>query len=707
MVAKINQRLDLSGSDLQHQGQRTWKEFEKISTGLPGYHQLKLTGCWYALDGGAEGRNLYTYFPFLFQDLFPELAEGQLHGLALMGLLFLYHILIDDTLMDEEQSNARLGVLVSNAYLLKALQTLDDLLGTRAIPWKDIFRLHGEYSRATLLEEANHKSLVNPYQKQDMLRILSGKSAMAKLIVTALCRLANRPELTQPLERSFDLFYVADQMFDDFRDWKKDLAAGRYTYLLTKVITTCDIKERLEGLDPAQKLDLVGKHFYFTGLARSYLSEVTAYWEQAKRALTGVPSHQWVTYLESLRLRVEGVRTEVVRNTRKLLLERARSKYTLAQIERKPEKTAVPESGRIISHPLKLTAASVSEAGRKAAAFLRKAHQPGIGFEDFVVFGETLPVWVSSYVGSSLLGWRGLERSRARASRDFLPALAAELVGREGARGWPANDNAPEDADTTAWLLNFLLALGGVDKQVLDKVARKLLMFRTRDGSFTTYLPGSVSAAFPAYSIGHVEVTAFAIEVLVRAGAVDDGIIRNAIDFVLGNREPDGLWQSYWWDGQMYTTCHCVRALMASGKTMGPIDRNRLVSAIVARQDDDGSWGAETQGKNRAFETALALRTLLSLDASLANAAPVEAGLVWLLSYQDIDGSSLSFPMMRVPDGGDYQPWRKTDWALDSLDGLNTIVRDQNRYFTTAAVLAAITDFLRTGSDRRVVLRDR
>jgi Squalene-hopene cyclase C-terminal domain len=212
-----------------------------------------------------------------------------------------------------------------------------------------------------------------------------------------------------------------------------------------------------------------------------------------------------------------------------------------------------------------------------------------------------------------------------------------------------------------------------------------------------------VGRGFEAYSVSHVEVTAVALEVLRLAGvAPDSEAIRKGLAFIDRMRNPDGLWEAYWWDGQMFATYHCIKAQMDCGAIQGQEEREKLLSRISALQAEDGSWGTQTKGKNIAFETALALKTTLLLDSKACGEKWFEKGVIWLLNYQGVDHAWESGPMMRVPEGTDLKPWEYENWKRDLTNGVGILVRDQNRYFTTATALSALTDYLVCAGDRQL-----
>jgi hypothetical protein len=707
MSSVIYRRSKRSLVDLQAEGRKAWKTFEEISEKITGFNEIKQSKYWYPLTGARDGAHLYTYFPFLFNDAFPGLTRRQMRKLSVMSLLYLYHMLLDDALMDEDKAPPRVVVLVSNAYSLTALGILEELFATRTLPWKRVMQLHSQYSTAALLEERHHTNTLEPYNRRDMLRILSGKSAMAKLILLSLCSLANRDEYLAPLMRSFDLHYVADQMVDDFRDWKIDLNAGRYSYLLTRVTTTCNLQKKIESTDAGERVELFGKHFYLSGIAESYFDEVLTYWDKAKQCVKSINCPQWVAFLNNCQMRIHGIRSEITCGSRRLLLQEQKYAYRLVPVsgEGSADETHLALS---VSNPVASVASNVSGAARRAVKFLRKRYKPGIGFEEFVVFSTPLPIWVSAYVGTALMHWCENEAARTGSKYDSLKVmlrrLADDLVAVQGNGGWSPNADAPPDADTTAWVTGFLLAIGASSDQVVNRAVEGLLTYRRLDGGFCTYRSEALGQGFGAYGDSHVEVTAVALEVLLKTGVEISGeVTETATRLMREKQEANGLWQSYWWEGQMYATYHCLRTLQATGEVLDDIRRADLITSITDRQSKDGVWGEETPGKIIAFETALALRSLCLLDPELADSDPVKRGIVWLLNHQALDGSWDSRPMLRVPDGNDQSPWSPRDWKLDMANAVGVLVRDQTRSFTTATVLAALTDFLCCAGDRRLI----
>ena len=67
-------------------------------------------------------------------------------------------------------------------------------------------------------------------------------------------------------------------------------------------------------------------------------------------------------------------------------------------------------------------------------------------------------------------------------------------------------------------------------------------------------------------------------------------------------------------------------------------------------------------------------------------------GIEWLLAHQNSDGSWPAVPILRVPRPDVLRPWEQTLWR-ESLLGLDVVVPDWRRLFTTATALQALHQF--------------
>lgn len=701
--------LGLLPVDLHAEGREVWAAFQKMAAGMAGFEALKRSPEFAYLEGIKDGVNLYTYFPFLFLETFPELGRRVFSKLSLMSLLYVHHIIIADALLDDDKELPRESLLVSNACSLRALEILTKLFGRKRFPWPEVTELHQQYSLATALEKERHGGELLSYSFEDLMSRLSRKSAMAKLIPLALCALSGRREYLAPLTGSFDLYYLSEQLVDDFRDWRDDLAAGRYSYLLTSVINACALRPKLEGAEADAAAEIVGKHMYLSGLAESYLARAIDYCEQAKECVAALACPRWIRFLDSFQMGIHVTQSNIAKRSRQALLQRDRYDYGLEPIGPSSNKTdAATQTRPSTQHPVLSVSPTVSHAGRRAADFLLQRYKPGVGFEDFMMAPGQLPVWVSGYVGVSMLDWLksdGEYRANGRELQRMLKNMATGLKEKRRGDGlWAPTASMPEDADTSVWVLDFLLGLGRVEKSLLKESVAGLLEYRRANGSFGTYLHGALGHGADGYHDSHVEVTAVVAALLLKAGLDPcDEIVSKALAYVRARQCEDDLWRAYWWDGQMYATYHCLRALLAGGQSFDGRERARIVNAILANQNADGSWSEATFGKNEAFETALALKSLMLIDASTAKGDGVRRGFTWLLSNQAADGGFYSGPMLRLPARDEKEPWLRQQWTPDTIYGFGVLGRDEKRFFTTATVLSALAEFVALVGDQRAV----
>ncbi len=697
--------------NLHSEGRKVWQAFIKTSEEIPEFGRFRDSSYFRTLGGAETGGNLYTYFPFLFVDAFPELSNHRMRQISLMALLYLYHVLIDDDLMDmhKEGVPSRLAILTSRAYCLKALEILNRVLSPKPLPLRQVVELHREYSVANLLESRYHTGVVEQCEREDLFRIVSKKSAMIELIVLALCGSTGRDKYARKLVKSLYFYCLGDNLFDDFRDWKMDFIAGRYSYLLTRVISASQICPAPSPQERSSTVNLIGKHLYSSGIAESYLTEIIHCWQQASDSVRTINCPKWIFFLSTLQLNLQSIRSNLVKELRRISLQE--EKYVYRLMRNSSVRGQDRSRYKNVRHPVPYVSSNVDEAAERAVEFLCQRYQPRIGFKDFMSGKGHLTVWVSSYVGCELTEWLRLEHRRAgrKSLGKLLKGMAADIVKKQHDRGWASNHAVSEDVDTTAWALKFLLEVGCISNEIIRRGVGTIKKYQRRNGGFCTFLPEAMGRGFSGWSVSHVEVTAVVLKVLTRAGLelleMDEEVIERGAKYLKREKIGKHLWRGYWWDGEMFATYHVLTALQTCGVRWETQRRKNLIQRVVSRQSEDGSWGEATLGKNSAFETGLAIRCLLSLDEALVRSSPVKRGIIWLLNHQNTDGGWDSRPMMRIPFGGERAPWNRREWKLDLRKGLGILIRDENLTFTTATVLGTLRSYLSLSKDCHLVVQ--
>ncbi|WP_456306819.1 squalene--hopene cyclase [Paracraurococcus lichenis] len=128
--------------------------------------------------------------------------------------------------------------------------------------------------------------------------------------------------------------------------------------------------------------------------------------------------------------------------------------------------------------------------------------------------------------------------------------------------------------------------------------------------------------------------------------------VRQGIDYLLAEQEPDGSWYGRWGVNYVYGTWSAVTALNAAGLPPEHPAMRKAVAWLTARQNEDGGWGEDgftyprcggthadadvRMGPSTASQTAWALLALMAAGA--VDAPAVERGARWLLGQQEAHG---------------------------------------------------------------------
>lgn len=306
---------------------------------------------------------------------------------------------------------------------------------------------------------------------------------------------------------------------------------------------------------------------------------------------------------------------------------------------------------------------SVAQALSGAIDFVlsRQAHTGR--WSDFILPAGPSDEWVTAFVGACLLEAPG--EKTCRAARRAWEAL---LRRRPDEPGWGYNRLTPADADSTAWALRLAGGLRVVEHERVAAALAFLAGHVSAGGGITTYaerdpirrytrLPED--ASFAGWQSPHDCVTAAAAPLL---GAV-------TLDY-LGRAQGDaGNWQSYWWWDDEYTTALAAEVVPASRANATGWARTRLTATGAVHSVD---------GEPSAWATAWCVRVLGHEATSGADEA---RAVRWLLGAQQVDGSWPASARLRVPMPGQLIAAGQ-ERTIDALD--------QNRVFTTAAVMAAL-----------------
>jgi squalene cyclase len=320
--------------------------------------------------------------------------------------------------------------------------------------------------------------------------------------------------------------------------------------------------------------------------------------------------------------------------------------------------------------PVSGLAVVAHSAARSSAAFLLSRQSREGCWTDWDLPPGPSDQWTTAYIGCRLAAAPGPLASSSAPARS---AAAAWLVEHEfPGGGWGYSDVVGADADSTAWALLFLARQAApIGRSSYEFLAS----FQQLDGGFSTY---GADAGLGSWCRPQVEVTALAARALLCAGikeqewlaadkAAVDMAVRRALRYLACHERPDGTWGSFWWASPLYATA-AVLSLVRD-------------TCAVAESEVIGKGLANVVPGN-AFEQALLLECLVG--AGEFGGGGISVMLDALLGTQLDDGSWPSAPILRLAD-------------RDACAPAGPLFADQNRLFTTATVLGALSMVLKSG----------
>jgi len=613
----------------------------------------------------------YHYYPFLFAEEFPQVAIENVRQVAVAGQFYAERLLLQDKLIDEqmgEQTLLRHRAFLSTALLHEeSLAILHSLFSSDSPFWRYLAGYHQEFAQAVFLERVKHLQTLSPYSEEEMRSIARGKSALAKASPTALAVLAGDGEKIEPLTTSQDFVAVAYQLYDDLQDWKKDYQRKNHSYLLTKIILEHGFETDLQaGAGPDAKT--IGQILYYSGLAEGLLEEADHFYQEALHSVEGLNCPYWVKYVQRLQANCRRLKTD------------------LSDI-RKKTRSIYQRASREESVPLPL-------ALSRAIHFLEESQSSEGYWSDFRNSAGESREWVTGYVGTALSRAGGNVNVSSKA-RDWI----TNNQFPEG--GWGYHRGVVVDADSTSWCLQFLAGMGNETETRARAIEILKIHQSATDGGFRTYsAPDSIRKYMrvsddidcSGWCSSQTCVTGVALQTLLTSGGECAAKqIQGALEYIRRQQDESGCWEAYWWDGRMYSTYHCAKALRMAGTEEDERYCQRASRWLLSIQLEEGSWHNGIAGVGRPFYTALAVQALLETGGEPAWEA-ASRGVRWLLHEQVTDGSWQSYPMLRIPYPWTRCPWKESAWREEN-EGTGIIVRDQHRLFTTATVLMSLVAY--------------
>lgn len=327
-------------------------------------------------------------------------------------------------------------------------------------------------------------------------------------------------------------------------------------------------------------------------------------------------------------------------------------------------------------------------AVRRGLDFLLEHREADGRWVDYDLLGPS-DDWITAYVAGVLV--RMPDGAAVRAAHEAMDLLIGE---QHDNGGWNYSEIAPEDADSTGWVLHLAELVGRSGEPWAQRGLQFLGRHVHDDGLVSTYVFDLAKSAFGRYPVvpswdgwcdGHICVTAAV------AGIADLPHRDRVVSGLLRRQLPDGHWPAYWWIDAELSTALAVESLASVAGT----GQARAAAARWAadRIGPDGAVTNHLHPQGSPFATALALRTVAAGSGDVAGAGEkIEATQRWLTHHQLPDGSWEPSARLRMVLPWETDPDSYEDWTFDGVGRacLGTIARDTFGLHTTATVLRAL-----------------
>ena len=217
------------------------------------------------------------------------------------------------------------------------------------------------------------------------------------------------------------------------------------------------------------------------------------------------------------------------------------------------------------------------------------------------------------------------------------------------------------DVDDTAMVILALRKIALADRRKRDESIQRglnwMMAFQCKDGGWAAFDKDCTKSILEKVPFADhnamldpecADITARILELLGYEGwDVKHPQIRDALDYVKAQQEPDGSWYGRWGVNYIYGTWQVCRGMAALGIDMGQPWLVRARKWLESVQHEDGGWGERCntyddpvfkgQGPSTASQTAWAVMGLLAFGD--AQSESVQRGIEYLVRTQNPDGS--------------------------------------------------------------------
>lgn len=231
--------------------------------------------------------------PFWVGDIY-HLPRNVIRSVALPSCLASYYVFLQDRIMDESSGEWEKLSPFGIVMFTEMMRQYQALFPADSPFWDYLEQYITEWTQSVSWEEASHWDKLRDYRKEDFL-LIARKAAILKLSAMPVALLAGYEEAVELLAQLVDYTQVVYDLIDQLQDWREDLQARHYGYLLTKVILRAGWSE---STPPPE--DFVQRAFLFTDALESTLHTARKYAQLARDCAVRLKGRYLIGYADSM-----------------------------------------------------------------------------------------------------------------------------------------------------------------------------------------------------------------------------------------------------------------------------------------------------------------------------------------------------------------------------------------------------------------------
>ncbi|MEQ9309840.1 MAG: hypothetical protein RLN90_10325 [Balneolaceae bacterium] len=554
-------------------------------------------------------------------------------------------------------------MIVAIGRIEKAIRHLSVMFGDHHAFWTD-FQQNKETYFATLKIEQEYSSTRRKMTEDDFDKIAIGKSSVCYSILDAMSYLSSHSINKGDILILLKEIHIAFQCKDDIDDFRIDLNEGQHTYSHALTLT------ELSDIKISQKEfshDLIHRYFYVSGIAKKILLKSISHFGRAKDIARIYGLGELVDYLDAEIQKTNSQIHEV-----NLLIQKTK------------EKGFLPDR-RIPYHDTK--ASGISNSCKLSIDFIAEKISENNTLSDFITSAGSGENWITAYVSFML-------SDHEKAKNLYTSLFNSDLFIHADKDKGSFNKKITRDADSLSFLIGALCKTG---RDISPDLLNSWIDHQSESGGWRTYLKErklrnqlhlEEDISMAGWLSPHPCVSASTCYIL----SLNDEwnkIYENTVSYLLSQLCMDGSIDSYWWTSPIYSTSWFILAVK-DRKSLKNYHEKAIVW-LLKNQSPKGFWKDNFSKKASPFYTALALKALIASDIDQYNSA-IEKGIAFLIQNQYSDGGWDSDRKLTIPSTDSLTQKSVSKWRRSSF-GVNVLVDDHQRVFTTSTVLSALFDY--------------